>query len=317
MALPSANASNHTQTYSNTFLVPLRVNVVSDDKNTCIVDTILLDRNCWPVPLFYPLEDAVDRNAEELAYTLMSDMEVLGMGRTVRHFTGRMDIWNTSLFHKMVDQLRVQLKHVLKTSKLLPERAAAGNQKRKLMEVAAGNVEAKKSKTEESESKKEGEDAKEESEKSKQEESKESKEENKQQEESEETKQDQQQQQTSVETTKKVKKASLVPIRLRLCVHGVRIHDDFVWDKNLPLCPIEFAQTLGRDLNLSDEAVIAIVTSIVEQLDGAVVDDTKDLDVADPSSSARKNATAAWPMEHKVHIMNMEHIVGLHKPNTS
>ena len=43
---------------------------------------------------------------------------------------------------------------------------------------------------------------------------------------------------------------------------------------------MEFAETLGKDLNLTDEAVAAIVTSIVEQLDGSVVEDTRDLDAA-------------------------------------
>lgn len=76
MALPAAvsNAANNSLSYSSTSLVPLRVNVVSDDKNTCIVDTMVFDRTCWPVPLFHPLEDAIERNAEELAYTLLTDM---------------------------------------------------------------------------------------------------------------------------------------------------------------------------------------------------------------------------------------------------
>lgn len=285
MALPaSANAANQSLTHNSTSLVPLRVNVVSDDKVNVLVDTLILDRNCWPVPLFFPLEDAVERNAEELAYMLLTDAEVQGMGRTVRHFTGRTEIWSSSLFRKIVEQLRPQLRHVAETSKMLypktTKRQAAHTQQGKEL-VGSKKLEESAIEANKNEAKKDGNPNDDE----------------------------------TCQPKKRTKKASLIPIKLRLCVNGVRIHDDFVWDQNVPQCPIEFAQNLGKDLNLSDEAIVAIVTSIVEQLDGAVVEDTKDLDASSSeTAAARKHATAAWPLEHKVHINNLGQILAIHRP---
>jgi hypothetical protein len=90
-------------------LVPVRVDVVSDDRSLRIVDTLLLDPTCWPVPLYHPLEDAIQENAAQLAYSILSDAEVQSMGRTVRHFTNRQDLWTPRLQELTEQQLRPQL----------------------------------------------------------------------------------------------------------------------------------------------------------------------------------------------------------------
>jgi SNF5 / SMARCB1 / INI1 len=259
MALASSSQSRLA--YSNINLVPLRINVVSDDRSLAIVDTMVLDRYCWPIPLYDPLEEALDRNADELAYTLLSDLEVHGMGRTVRHFTNRTDVWSVALQQKIKNQLLPQLRHVTKTTKMkIPRREEPQeileDKKRKLIDISSNADE------------------------------------------------------DSPVSAQRKKKASLVPVRLRLCVNGVRIHDDFIWDLNVPQCPMEFAQSLGDDLNLSDEAVVAIMTSIVEQLDGSVVEDTKDLDVNTP----KKQASAAWALEHRLHVANVTQLLTIHQP---
>lgn len=90
-------------------LLPVRIDVVSDDKSIRIVDTLVLDPTCWPIPLYAPLQESLERNVKELAYTILGEAEVQGMGRTVRHFTGRVDLWSESLQEKIESQLRPQL----------------------------------------------------------------------------------------------------------------------------------------------------------------------------------------------------------------
>lgn len=308
MALPSANAAKNVLAYSNVNLAPLRVNVVSDDKTVTIVETIILDRTCWPVPLFYPLEDAIERNAHELAYTLLSDMECQGMGRTTRHFTGRVEMWSATLQKKIIDQLIPQLQHVAKTSKIkilkrksptmVPSQANNSTDiKTENEQDSSGN---KKQKNDEDIAK----DTREDSEKSETNEKDDAA-----------SNPDTPAPTAANRATKRLcNKASLVPVRLRLCINGVRIHDDFIWDLSVPQCPIEFARSFGEDLNLSDEAVVAVVTSIVEQLDGSTVEDTSDLDGLTGEKAARKHASAAWQIDTKSNTSNLVQLVVKHRP---
>lgn len=90
-------------------LVPIRVDVTSDDKSVRLIETLLIDPTCWPIPLTVPWSDALEQNVRHLAYGILSDMEVQGMGRTVRHFTGRVELYSASLQTKLQDQLRPQL----------------------------------------------------------------------------------------------------------------------------------------------------------------------------------------------------------------
>lgn len=104
----------------------------------------------------------------------------------------------------------------------------------------------------------------------------------------------------------------LIPIRLRLSVHGVRIHDDFDWDPNLGLSPIEFAIGLGDDLNLSVEAKQAVAVSIVEQIHGGKIEQIEaEKDEGGPTQ--RTATTAAWRLEQRVHITNVAWLVEHHK----
>lgn len=90
-------------------LIPVRIDFVSDDKAIRIVDTLLFDPTCWPITLYQPLYISVEQNVVEIAHNIISDAEVQGMGRTVRHFTGRVDLWSKSLQKGVEDQLRPQL----------------------------------------------------------------------------------------------------------------------------------------------------------------------------------------------------------------
>jgi len=97
---------------NTTHLIPIRVDVVSKDKLVRIVDTVVLDPTCWPITLYEPLYRAIDDNVRELAHTILADAEVLGMGRTIRHFTGRIEVWTASLQKLVEHQLRPQLWHI-------------------------------------------------------------------------------------------------------------------------------------------------------------------------------------------------------------
>ena len=303
MALAATSSSaNSSLSYSDISLVPLRVNVSENNGDINIVETLVLDRNCWPIPLEDPLEVSIERNADLLAHTLITDLEVHGMGRTVRHFTGRVDLWSPALQQKIKNQLVPQLWHVVQTSKfkIVKDNDCCWKKKRQRNDHAA-DVAAKQAERKQGETETTKENASEESDK---------KDESTNKKENESTR-------ANIRLKpRKPRKASLVPVRLRLCVNGVRIHDDFIWDLSVPQCPIEFAKQFGQDLNLSDEAVVAVVTSIVEQLDGSVVDDTKDLD-ANAASLARKHATAAWVMDHKENLANTQQLLALHRPSTS
>jgi hypothetical protein len=96
-------------------LVPLRVDVATEDGNVRIVDTLLLDPNCWPVSfdMAAPLHESVERNIQEMAHSIISDAEVSGMGRTVRHFTNRVELWSTKLQDLVEDQLRPQVWNIV------------------------------------------------------------------------------------------------------------------------------------------------------------------------------------------------------------
>lgn len=91
--------------------IPIRVDVTSeDDSKLRIVDTLLLDRNVLPLPLeSNRLEESLAENALYMAKSILGDAEVTGMGRTVRHFTGRMDLWSWDMVEKIqkciLDQL--------------------------------------------------------------------------------------------------------------------------------------------------------------------------------------------------------------------
>lgn len=207
-------------------LVPIRVDATSENATIRLVETLLFDPSCWPIPLYEPLQESVERNVQHFADTIIADAEVIGMGRTVRHFTGRVELWSKSLHDKVASQIRSQLWNVVSREGKRPPHKR-----------------------------------------------------------------------TPPEPSKVHK------IKLRLTVNGVAIHDDFDWDTSLQQSPITFAQRMGKDLNLPEEATIAIATSIVEQLNGVKVDPGK------PSS------TLVALLDPRDQVANIGHTVALHRPS--
>jgi SNF5 / SMARCB1 / INI1 len=203
-------------------LVPLRIDVASSTTGVRIVDTILFDATCWPIPiLLSSLRDAVEKNVQELAHNIVADAEVSGMGRTIRHFTGRADLYTKALHDQVADQLRPQLYEVLEDMQRLSK------------------------------------------------------------------------QPKNVTTT----------IHLSLNTHGVIIQDSFDWDSSISVSPIVFAEQMASELNLPDEAAVAIATSILEQLHG--------LDM--PMSLEGSKQNVVKELDPKEHLNQVSYIVGLHR----
>lgn len=209
-------------------LIPIRVDVVSDDKMTRIVDTLLLDPTCWPIPLYDPLEESVEANIFDLAHSILSDAEVQSMGRTVRHFTGRLDLWTARLQEKVEEQLRPQLWKVATGKAIMPKQTVA----------------------------------------------------------------------------------SPIPIQIRLMVNRIVIHEDILWDPHGPVSVIDFAQEMAKELNLPDEAVVAIVTTMSEQLYGLQIDTTSDPAVV---NSITRPWRGAWTMDPKEYSATTSQVVAQHR----
>jgi hypothetical protein len=74
------------------------------------------------------------------------------------------------------------------------------------------------------------------------------------------------------------------------------------------------AQSIGKDLNLADEAVQAIAIDIAEQIyQMPVIKDVVAVDEGGPKLVDRRNMTAAWELEQRVHVTNVAHLVAQHR----
>lgn len=253
--------------------------------------------------------ESIEANVRFLSHNVLTDAEVQGMGRTTRHFTGRAELWSISLQERVMDQIRPQVEGIAQdaaatlysstTRNSYAQSQAASSSKRKRTSDATAAVSSSTSTAEEPAEKK----------------SKTTNDAVEQGPTSAESNQTQQQQMaTSTATTKTpsllppppcydptpaeqvrfqrlghaVKQATaasaLIPIRVRMSVHGIRIHDDFYWDPHLHLQTntndsstsrnsvatnaLEMARITGKDLNLPDEAIQAMAVDIVEQVHG-------------------------------------------------
>lgn len=313
-------------------LVPLRVDVSLAGTNKAspstpslrIVETILLDPWVWPLKpkKLNDQTEWIEDNARYLAHNLLTDLEVQGMGRTVRHFTNRSDIWSIELQKKVMDQLRPQLQIVADMRQ--------NQRKRRRDETLVLRVEddsTKKSGT-----------------------SKVKQEENKMYDSNVKKETDSETKPQSTVTSEGVASSStrlageksvteessaskdpaekksgeaslshLIPIQIRLSVHGIRVHDDCWWDPFMSskVSPLDYAQSLGRDLNLSAEAIQSVAIDIAEQLYGSPRNGQipSDLAIVDEGSVAQPNTrtAAVWSMDQRTHISHVAHLVAQHR----
>lgn len=183
------------------------------------------------------------------------------MGRTIRHFTGRLDLWNPKLQKAVEDQLRPQL-----------------------WKIASNNTVACVTPPKNS---------------------------------------------NSDSTT-----SHLLPISIRLMLDRIVVHEDILWDCNGRLSPFEFAQDMAEELNLPEEATVAIATTIIEQLHGLKMDPTTDQSLSmnvvnnpnnnnslnsNPSASttttavASKSLRGAWLLDTKDQTAIASQVVAQHR----
>jgi hypothetical protein len=311
-------------------LFPVRVDAWSSDRTIRVVDTFLYDPSAPP---------GLHEDPYRVAYRLLADAEVMGMGRSGRHYTNRVDLYRPDLHHEITRQIRAQMEFAKQQHRKQVESAEArqsallSRKKRRARAVAMGRLTpAKKSKTkEEYPVVKTGDGAGQADAGKKPEEEQRPK----------DSLCSESQSSTSPGEGKQSTKAIIVPklaskeivasackhVRLRLAAYGLRIHDDFFVDVRHDddadgMGPIRIAQQLGRELKLPVELVQAIAIEIHEQLHGRPVHDDALMlaggDDGQPPPEVlrdKDNVTAAWVLDQRVHITNVAHLVSHHRPN--
>ena len=111
------------------------------------------------------------------------------------------------------------------------------------------------------------------------------------------------------------------------------VHEDILWDATHHglVSPFEFASEMAQELNLPEEATVAIATTIIEQIYGLEIDATPDRTLAirgnntNTSGSNTGNASTtivtsgnnssrgAWVMHPKDHASIASQIVAQHR----
>jgi len=109
-----------------------------------------------------------------------------------------------------------------------------------------------------------------------------------------------------------------VPVRIRMSLHGIRIHDDWFWDPmsgpEMNFNEISMAEQVCADLKLSAEAGPALAIACAEQARGMVLPgDPSKHETDEGGPNQRVNATAAWVLEQRVHVTNVAHLVAHHR----
>ena len=276
-------------------LYPIRIDISTKDSALRIIDTILVDPTCLPVPpptTNYNNNDlqtqTIILNAKHFTQTLLADMEVEGMTNKSAKI-GRLRLLENSLLKQLVQaQFQKQLKECLDQELRLRKRYHAAiltrkmSKKRKL-DSNSVNGESKeddkdvKVKKEESES----------------------------------------------ESQLQLQKSNLIPIHLRIKENGICIMDQFKVDVD-PLHPhlsnpILLATSIAQDMNLSPDMINSIAISIAEQIHGLKIsEDVQGLTTTErkkndvpstPSNSGLKRMQVnkaipmAWKMEDKDEVI--------------
>jgi hypothetical protein len=223
--------------------VPIRIDVSSVDPDLRIVDTVLMDVDNDAITAAGAAAAASrqDRNelAWEIAGSVISDVQVQSMGRSAKHFTGRMDF-------DLIQFTEMAYQQIVEQFALLSNENA---------------------------------------------------------------------------------NETLLPIHLRMSIHGIRIHDDFHYDPSI-LSPIQIAQSIVHDLNVPIDLIPPIALEIAEQ---SVLPRLHDTTVVNPGDEdgdgiefdeggpphPRINLTAAWELSSHTNVHNTAHLVAHHRINAT
>ena len=323
-----ATSLSHQHSPSSS-LFPVRIDVFSDDKTLRIVDTLLLDWTVWPLTSASS-SSSLEDNAWYLAQSVLGDAEVMGMGRPAsgRHFTGRVDLWSWEMLEKIQAFILPQLEAA---QEAYNHRLLAGNRILSHSSYSSLENEKKRNKPETQPEQEErpakrikveaeegttsalgGETTIEKDEGAVMQSKNETTRKNTEAQGLQHSENQESSDSNTEKATAALEKAvrsneALIPIRIRMSVHGIRIHDDFLWDPSLTdvVTPLALAQSVGNDLSLAPEAVQAIAVNILEQIHGLelVPDEAPETDEGGPVGD-RTRTTAAWPLDQKVHITN-------------
>jgi hypothetical protein len=316
-------------------LFPVRVDAWSADRTIRIVDTFLYDPSA-PTPAVAGLQEDPFR----VAYQLLADAEVMGMGRSGRHYTNRVELYRPDLHHEITRQIRAQMESAREQQRKLLDSAEAQQSaiaNRKKRRVWAAAIEellnaSKKSKTEKEDPVAKTGDATGEANAAKKPDELPKDASSSVNESSTSTGEVLEGAATAESIVPKLASKEVVAsacrhVRLRLAAYGVRIHDDFFLDAGHEdnadgMGPIRIARQLGRDLKLPVELVQAIAMEIHEQMHGRPVHDDALMlaggDDGQPPPEVlrdKDNVTAAWVLDQRVHITNVAHLVSYHRPN--
>jgi SNF5 / SMARCB1 / INI1. len=258
-------------------LYPIRVDVSTSDNALRIIDTILIDPTCLPVPPPVgcilnspPLPDDSDQpcnleqetirlNAAHLARALIADMEVEGMTQKSAKI-GRLRLFqNESLLEQVQQNIEKQLVVMLDKEKVLRNQSFCSVKKRKRNDNITGSKVNECSQSCEIFS-----------------------EEN------------------------EVKDSHLVPIHIRIKENGICFTDQFQVDihpRNEKLSnPISLASKIVHDMNLPEVMTQSIAISIAEQMHGlSVPRDLKGLSFT--AQGANESTTPSMPIAiHRIQV---------------
>ena len=328
-------------------LYPIRIDVTSNDRQLRLVDTLLWDPSCE----FPSSED--DAVLDQLALEMVRDAVVIGVGRSARYFTNRLEIAETvelqqKISQQMAEQFRA-MHEMVAASVTAPLQPQSLEHATKSVAAIASGEDGSHVQTNPTTRQREdetittgagvGEDVEERHQQDAspmqdvvatspsgrdtmaltQEENppKRPRIEAKAGTTITENKSDKKGKQ-SLSDAMKTSQNNLVSIRLRLLIHGVRIHDDFDYDPAV-LSPLQLAQSIATDLNLTPEMIVSIAIEIAEQVAASnhpivLSDGSRVVEQDEGGPQDRRNLTAAWMLPNRVHVTNVAHLVAQHRP---
>ena len=302
--------------YQDQQLLPIRIDVSSDDKQLRIIETLLVDKTVWPVPLVTSqgvdeLENSLSENAWYYAKSVLGDAEVNGMGRTVRHFTGRLELWSKRLLEKIHACILPQFLAIFRSDNKRKADQAVSAQpsetkkiKQEVPSSAADTGPAGQSNQDKTSSSNNGAPAASAGVPNHDAHSNPT-----------QTLTLEQRKKAAAVRAIRLLKSSTIPIRIRLSVHGTRVHDDLLWDPKLDSSPLLLAESIGNDLNLTPDAIQALAISITEQVCGLELpSDPSVLEKDEGGPEERRNTSAAWSLDQRVNVTNVAHLVAHHRP---
>lgn len=319
---------NHNHNHT---LIPIRVDCTDPTIPIHIIDTLLFDPSIWPIPYHNTIRSSttttesssqellyIDINAERLAYMILADADVIGMGRTVRHFTGRVDVWTNTLYEQIKEQIKKQLLSIhLKQYYHYDNNNM--NSKRMLHDISDpimdnSNIITKRKKimTDTDHHNLRNDNNEDYSDNVVNETNNRMNEDNHDNNHDNDNNNNNQ----SIMNTKKSATTKLIPIKIHLFAYGIEIDDEFMYDPSIAMSYYDIANSIGYDLKLSNEIIQMIAIDIAEQIYGRNEGVTQSHDDKN-AITTDDDVTSAKVIDSKTHLNYINHQVYFQKRTTS